>query len=233
MKVLIAGGGGNLGTKLANYLHESSDYHVVLVDLCFSEDALKKTSQRWQLVTGNLTLWNEEWVKAFEGVDIVFHFATVNSTPKASWHECSLSIDITANVCNAAVKHHVPRVVFASSNHVMGGYLKQGLKAGELTTQLPLIGSTNFETNEWQMEATAYASAKIFGERLLKSLVDSGNLKSAIAIRIGWAQMGENHPKTIDIHGSRKAIKGEITPLEEKKTVGFNTLMVSRDVVVQ
>jgi len=103
----------------------------------------------------------------------------------------------------------------------MGGYLKQGLKAGELTTQLPLIGSTNFETNEWQMEATAYASAKIFGERLLKSLVDSGNLKSAIAIRIGWAQMGENHPKTIDIHGSRKAIKGEITPLEEKKQLAL------------
>ena len=42
-----------------------------------------------------------------------------------------------------------------------------------------------------------YAAAKVQGEVLLQSLVDSGRLRRGVSLRVGWCQPGENDPSTM------------------------------------
>jgi nucleoside-diphosphate-sugar epimerase len=59
---------------------------------------------------------------ALAGVDAVIHLAAQNPYPDASWEDASASFDMTAKLVDTCAKASVSRLVFASSNHVMGGY---------------------------------------------------------------------------------------------------------------
>jgi nucleoside-diphosphate-sugar epimerase len=59
---------------------------------------------------------------ALAGVDAVIHLAAQNPNPDASWEDASASFDMTAKLVDTCAKASVSRLVFASSNHVMGGY---------------------------------------------------------------------------------------------------------------
>jgi hypothetical protein len=65
----------------------------------------------------------------------------------------------------------VSRLVFASSNHVMGGYKDTpvALSDRELTTDLPPLVGTLVKTSEGLIDYKAYAAAKLMGERVLRS----------------------------------------------------------------
>jgi hypothetical protein len=76
------------------------------------------------------------------------------------------------NVFQAAVRHGVRRLIFASSNWVMAGYR---FRTEPLTTDLP----------PWPINP--YGHAKLFGERIGRSFAAQRGL-SFIAFRIGWCQ---------------------------------------------
>jgi len=110
------------------------------------------------------------------------------------------SFDITANVFLAAVKAKVRRVVFASSNHVMGGLKEEGTNSlearpiGHLTDPCP--GTKQFIPEP--SDSTRYAVAKTYGERLAAALAsDRGGETSFYCLRIGWCQPGANSPRTL------------------------------------
>lgn len=177
--VLITGAAGNLGRKLGQHLE--GKYHVKRIDVAETEDGLQ----------ADLGQWDESWVEMFAGVDTAVHLAA-DPRPDRSWDELiAPNMDATIHVINAALKHHVKRIVFASSNHVMGGY-REISQPERLTTALPPLPGTVM--SHWEsMKSTPYAAAKLMGERLGKCYADIYDI-SVICVRIGTIRRGENKP---------------------------------------
>jgi nucleoside-diphosphate-sugar epimerase len=112
-------------------------------------------------------------------VDALIHLAG-DPSEGASWASVQrLNIDLTLNVFQAARRHRVARVIFASSNWVMAGY-RFGTE--RLTTDLP-----PFPINP-------YGMSKLTGERIGRSLAEEDGI-SFIGFRIGYNQQGRaNRP---------------------------------------
>ena len=171
--VLITGACGNLGRKLREAFEEI--YDLVLIDRAApqGDDAV---------IVADLAEWHESWVAHFEDVDTVIHLAACPNE-FSSWDELvSPNLDVLANVFNAAAYGGVERVIFASSNHAMGGY--RDLGDMPITVDLP------------PRPDSPYGGLKLVGERLGRSLASSFDL-TFIALRLGWIQPGENRPETL------------------------------------
>jgi nucleoside-diphosphate-sugar epimerase len=170
--VLITGACGNLGTKLRAAWSEL--YDLVLLDVAappHDEDVIKV----------DLSELDDEWITYFHGVDTVIHLAG-NPDEFATWEELERpNLDVLANVINAAALAGVERFIFASSNHVMGGYRTLDM---QITPDLP------------PRPDGAYGAAKLMGERLGRSLARAFDM-TFIALRLGWVQPGLNSPDTL------------------------------------
>ena len=124
---------------------------------------------------------------AFDGVDVAVHLGA-DPSPRGSW-ESILDNNIvgTRNVFEAARDAGVKRVVFASSNHVVGYYpLKQDPykavydgRLGEVRRPFPPL------TTELIRPDSYYGVSKAFGEALGSYYHDAHGL-SVICLRIGW-----------------------------------------------
>jgi nucleoside-diphosphate-sugar epimerase len=196
--IVITGGAGNLGTKLAAHL-SAQDWckRLVLLDVV----APKALPAKAEALLGDLLDPRGSWQDAVAAADGIVHFAALNPYPDASFAEAAASLEMTANLFLAAARRSV-RIVFASSNHVMGRYKEEALGAGELTTELPPLPGTRALSNGVLQDSPAYASAKLMGERLLRAVATRpGSTLTGVSLRIGWCQPGENHPRTISGDG--------------------------------
>lgn len=194
--ILITGGAGNLGTKLATHL-SGQDWctRIVLLDLIPPTSLPPKA----EALMGDLLNPHGTWRDVAATADGIVHFAALNPYPDASFAEAAASIEMTANLFLAAER---ARIVFASSNHVMGHYKEEALGAGELTTDLPPLPGTRTIVDGVLHDAPAYAAAKLMGERLLHAIAcRPGPHVTGVSLRIGWCQPGENHPRTISSDG--------------------------------
>jgi nucleoside-diphosphate-sugar epimerase len=178
--VLITGAAGNLGAKLRRHL--SGRYALRLTDVDPRGDA--------EIQAADLSQWDPAWTRLFDGVDAVVHFA---GCPLAHgrWEQLiGPNLDGLIHVFEAAVKAGVKRLVFASSNHVMGGY-KGDCRPGTLTTRLTPRPGAVYEVGTESRNSTPYGAGKLFGERLGKCYADIHGL-SVIAARIGWVRPDAN-----------------------------------------
>lgn len=123
MKLLITGGLGYLGGRLAQYLEQQSNFDIILgtrkkIDLPYwiTEASIVETS--WDS-TNNLQ-------KICEGVNTIVHLAGMNS------HDCSydplaaleFNTVATARLLKEAIKQGVQRFIYFSTAHVYGSPLK-------------------------------------------------------------------------------------------------------------
>jgi nucleoside-diphosphate-sugar epimerase len=123
-KILITGGGGFIGTHLAERF--SRDNQVVLFDN-FHRDSLSfvpelKASPNVELQVGDV-LDSEAVGKACRGADTVFHLAAIAGV--SSYYQMSLKtlqVNVlgTVNVLNEAVRAGVKRVIHFSTSEVFG-----------------------------------------------------------------------------------------------------------------
>jgi nucleoside-diphosphate-sugar epimerase len=181
--VLITGAAGNLGGKLRRHLE--GRYQLRLIDRVGEDPALHQA---------DLAVWGN-WTDLFREVDVVVHLAA-DPTAQQSWPNLvGPNVDAVLNVFQASVRAGVKRVVYASSNHVMGGY-KDLVGPWLLTTRLPPLPGAHYVVRGEQRDSTPYGSAKLFGERLGAHLAVTQGL-SVIALRIGWVQVGDNRPQDI------------------------------------
>ena len=112
------------------------------------------------------------------------------------------------------------RVVFASSNHVMGGYKDDATRGpGSVHPHsAPRVGTLprNPEQAAASGDAVAYAAAKLAGERLARTLAAlHGATTSFVVLRIGWCQPGENRPATLSAAGVPGDVAGVVPQGEE------------------
>ncbi len=183
--VLITGAAGNLGGKLRAHL--DGRFNLRLLDIDPRGDAA--------IERADLSRWDAVWLDHFRGVDVVVHLAA-DPTAHQTWENLiPPNIDAVANVYAAAARAGVSRVVYASSNHVMGGY-QDDPTTTRLTTDLPPRPGTRYLAGGEARDSTPYASAKLFGERLGKFYADAQRL-SVVAVRIGWVRPGENRAPEI------------------------------------
>jgi len=185
--ILITGASGNLGHKLATHLADSHDLRL-----------LDRRADGDDIIEADLSTWAESWTQHFRGVDTVIHLAA-DPNASALWEAITPpNIDALINVFTAAAQVGVKRIVYASSNHAMGGY--QHLpEPAKVTTDIPAKpGAIYSFDGETEHNSLAYGAAKYFGERLGKTYHDIYGI-SVICVRIGWIRPGENlpaeHPK--------------------------------------
>jgi nucleoside-diphosphate-sugar epimerase len=178
--VLITGACGNIGRKLRAAWEDV--YDLILLDANPGEDDE-------EVFKADLSEFDEEWITHFHGVDTVVHLAA-NSDERSDLDELiGPNLDAMANVFNAAALAGVDRIVFASSNHVMGEYRNRG--DDPITVDLP------------PRPGNTYGMLKLVGERLGQSLARAFDL-TFVALRIGWVQEGRNRPETLPDDWSRK-----------------------------
>lgn len=183
--VLITGAAGNLGGKLRR--HVEGRYPLRLIDRVASGDE--------SIHSADLAVWDMGWTELFQGVDVVVHLAA-DPTAQQGWPNLiGPNVDAVINVYQAAVSAGVRRVVYASSNHVLGGY-KDLAEPWSLTTTLPPLPGARYVVRGEKRDSSAYGSAKLFGERLGQHLAVTHGL-SVIALRIGWVQAGANRIRDI------------------------------------
>ncbi|SIO44605.1 uronate dehydrogenase [Singulisphaera sp. GP187] len=177
--VLITGAAGNIGRKLRAAWSEL--YDLVLIDSAADPDDP-------DLIVADLAELDEDWITHFHGVDTVIHLAA-NPNDAASWEDLvGPNLDALGNVLHASALAGVDRVIFASSNHVMGGYRE--LDDGPIGVARP------------PRPDGPYGATKLMGERLGRSLASSFDM-TFIALRLGWIQPGENRPETLTDDWSR------------------------------
>ena len=206
-KILITGANGNLGNKLIAHL-ATAPWCDGIVAVCHGgePDLEGIAADRVSVSTADLTkAGRAELQKLVEGVDAVVHFAAQNPYPMASWQEAAASFDMTLAILDAAEVEGVRRFVFASSNHVMGGYkeLSDEVAPGGLTTDMAPLPGTLAPAPDGTISAPpAYATAKLMGERasVLRARATNGR-PSTVCLRIGWCQPGENRARTINAAG--------------------------------
>jgi nucleoside-diphosphate-sugar epimerase len=192
-RVLITGAFGNLGKKLVAFLSNCAWCGDIVALDCRAPSQVLPANV--QVVIADLAdPKDESWRHAFRGIDAVVHLAAQHASPRASSADAIASFDMTARTVEVAGRSGVARFVFASSNHVMGGYkdhpLFKTVSPGRLSTDL--APSPNME----------YGVSKLMGERLCcaKAELSDGKM-TAVSARIGWCQRGDNHPSTINASG--------------------------------
>ena len=176
--VLITGASGNIGRKLRRAWQET--YDLVLIDR-------EPDPTEPDLIIADLSDLDERWFESFNGVDTVVHLAG-NPDEFATWEELEgPNLDALCNVFQACALAGVERLIFASSNHVMGGYRELDMV---ITEELP------------PKPDGPYGGTKLTGERLGRSLARAFDV-TFIALRLGWNQVGDNVPDTLPDDWSR------------------------------
>jgi NAD+ dependent glucose-6-phosphate dehydrogenase len=178
--ILITGACGNLGRKLRAAWNDA--YDLVLVDQVADPD-------QPDLIVADLAEPSPDWMECFHGADVVVHLAA-NPNEFAPWEQLYRpNIDAVANVLNAAILAGVERIVFASSNHAMGGYRE--------------IGDGPIHVDLDPRPGNSYGATKLMGERLGKSAATAYDL-SFVALRIGWVLQGDNRPENLPDDWAKK-----------------------------
>src|SRR5579864_2133967 len=166
MKLLaITGASGRIGMALRPLLRHH--YRLRLLDVREPGDALE-SGEAFQQVDVTALAAVEA---AFEQADAVLHLAGQPS-PNANWNSVLKdNIDATRSVFEAARRRGVGKIVFASTNHVMGFHnLEQAWPIDERAPIRP---------------DSLYGVSKAFGEALARYYCDAFGIP-IICLRIGW-----------------------------------------------
>lgn len=217
--VLVTGAGGNLGSKVAAHLVERDWCETVFCLDVRPMNGRPFDSPKVRQVVGDLAdPRDRRWQDAVATADAIVHFAVRNPAPNGSWDDTVLAIDMTANL----IEHANPagcRFLFASSNHVMGGYKDvDWSQLGSLSYRTPPRPGTRYFAGGAYHQPNMYGGSKLTGERLLRAhALAAPDRFTAVSLRIGWCLTGDGHPSRINAEGGGGGAGGaQVQPPEEK-----------------
>jgi len=122
MKLLISGGRGYLGGRLAQFIASSTSHEIILgtrrhtFSPCWLPQA-KVVQTQWEE--------NEALERICSGIDVVIHLAGMNAQDCALNSTQALEFNgvVTSRLLNAAIKQDVKRFIYLSTAHVYGSPL--------------------------------------------------------------------------------------------------------------
>jgi threonine 3-dehydrogenase len=151
MPILITGGAGFIGVKLAKILLDRGE-EVVIFDIRMDESAMRGEERKPTFVRGDITNWPEvlNVVREYK-VETIFHLAAMISAASEANPFASIPINVmgTFYTLEAARLFDVKKVIFTSS---MGAY---GVSSDTVVTDDTL-----------QRPSIVYGVGKVFGELL-------------------------------------------------------------------
>jgi NAD+ dependent glucose-6-phosphate dehydrogenase len=177
-RVLLTGAGGQVGRAILDGLGGAYDWRLL--------DRHQPTRDlSHEFTVADVT--DEAAVgAAMSDVDAVVHLAA-DPRPDAPWDSVlTNNIDGTRTVFEAAVEREVSRVVFASSNHVVGHYEPDRRPDVYRTT-----GDLSLDGTELPRPSNLYGVSKATGEILGRYYHDEYGV-SVVCVRLGNLQ--EEHP---------------------------------------
>jgi len=160
-RILITGGAGLIGSHIADLAAQEGAREIVILDNFVRgrrENLVRAVAAAPVTIIEGDIRDRALLAKVFDGIDVVFHQATIRITQCAE--EPRLAFDVLAggtfDVLEAAVKAGVSKVVAASSASVLG-------QADSFPTT---------EDHHSYNNRTIYGAAKAFNEGLLRSFAD-------------------------------------------------------------
>lgn len=123
-KLLITGAAGLVGSALRRYLRDRYTFRLLF------HNTVPEVEDEDEIVVSDLADF-ECMVEAAAGIDAIVHLGIATAKrgyPRARYNQMILDTNVqgTYNVFEAARINNVPKVVFASTNHVTGFYEKEG-----------------------------------------------------------------------------------------------------------
>src|SRR5579864_2982794 len=113
-RVIVTGSTGNLGAKAVTALRKLGGFEIVRVG--------RNAGNEPDVIVADLARYDTGWARHFAGAEAVLHLAA-DPKPVADWPTVvPLNIDLSLNLFRAAEEGGVGRIIFASSNWVLGGY---------------------------------------------------------------------------------------------------------------
>src|SRR4051794_8569981 len=168
MRALVTGGGGFIGSHIAErLLHDGHDVRILDNFATGRRENLLALGSEIEIVEGDIQSY-ERAHNAVRGCDVVFHQAALPSVPRSVQDPLTTNASNvigTLNILLAARDSGVRRVVFASSSSVYGA--TPGLPKDESLPALPI---------------SPYAVAKLAGEGYCRSFTEVYGLET-IALR--------------------------------------------------
>ena len=151
MGILITGGGGFTGSKLAENYHQNGE-NVIIFDQAFTDELIRSASDKLVLVKGDISNWHEVFNVVNEySIKTIFHLAAILTVPSEAnpWRSIDVNALGTYHVLEAARILHVNKVLFTSS---IGAY---GVTRDTVVT-----------SQTAQRPTSIYGISKVFGELL-------------------------------------------------------------------
>lgn len=179
LRILITGINGLIGNILHQALAKKHDVYGLDQKGPFTDRVVSSEIAEYREVA--------EVFEKFGPLNAVIHLAG-NPSTKASWEEIlGPNIVGTRNIFEAAREFNVPRVVFASSNHVTGAY--EGFQPDNpLFTQLD---AEKISPSDPIRPDSEYGVSKAFGEAIGRYYTARWGVK-AICLRIGAVLRDDN-----------------------------------------
>src|SRR3954468_18243592 len=166
MRALVTGGGGFIGSHIAErLLHDGHDVRVLDNFATGRRENLLSLEGDLEIVEGDIQSY-ERAHNAVRGCDVVFHEAALPSVPRSVQDPLTtnaVNVIGTLNVLLAARDSGVRRVVYASSSSVYGA--NPALPKRESDATLPI---------------SPYASSKLAGENYCRSFSRVYELETAV-----------------------------------------------------
>jgi len=182
VKGIVTGGAGFLGSHVADVLAESG-HDVTVVDLTMTE---RHRSMKVDLRD------IESLSVACRGSDFVCHLAAVGDVYLAAekpYLAAATNVTGSANVCEAAIKAHVPKVIYASTWEVYGAPRYQ-----PIDEEHPCAPDH------------PYGITKLAGERLALAYGQLRERLSVTALRLGTAYGTRMRPNSVFSLFIRRAV---------------------------
>jgi dihydroflavonol-4-reductase len=150
--VLITGATGFLGRHLVEQLRIAEPDSRMRI-LCRGASPLDNDSQ-FEVVRGDVTT-RDAVMRAAKGVSEIYHLAgVVSRNPRKRWLLYQTHIEGTRNVCEAARRHEIQKIVHVSSSGTIA------------VSQGPTVHDENSGYKHEIVGAWAYYLSKIFAEKL-------------------------------------------------------------------